>query len=209
MSSPRTPRIQVRDSAIHGRGVYAARDLRQGEQLIEYKGERISWKEADRRPPSNPSDPNHTFFFSLSDGKTVIDASVDGNSARWINHSCQPNCEAEETDDGRIFIRTLRDIASGEELNYDYGLIIDEPLTKKLKQAYECRCGNDNCRGTMLNTEKKAKPAKKAVKKADADKTESKAKTPKKADAKAGAKPEAKAEKSASKPPAKKSKSSQ
>lgn len=165
MSSTRTPRIQIRHSAIHGRGVVAARDISAGEKLIEYKGERISWQEADRRPPSDPNDPNHTFFFSLSDGKTVIDASVGGNTARWINHSCNPNCEAEETDDGRIFVRALRDIASGEELNYDYGLIIDEPLTKKLKLAYECRCGNANCRGTMLNTTKKSSAVKKATKK--------------------------------------------
>jgi len=162
MSTTRTPRLQVRNSLIHGRGVYAARDLKTGEKLIEYKGERISWKEADRRPPSNPEDPNHTFFFSLSDGKTVIDAAVGGNSARWINHSCEPNCEAEETDDGRIFIRALRDIAAGEELNYDYGLIIEERLTAKLKKAYECRCGNPSCRGTMLNTQRKSAPAKKA-----------------------------------------------
>lgn len=158
MSTARTPRLKVRNSPIHGRGVYAARDLHEGETLIEYKGERISWKEADRRPSSNPADPNHTFFFSLSDGKTVIDAAVGGNSARWINHSCAPNCEAEESDDGRIFIRALRDIAAGEELNYDYGLILEERLTPALKKAYECRCGNADCRHTMLNTQRKRGP---------------------------------------------------
>ncbi len=199
MSTTRTPRIQIRNSAIHGRGVVAARDIRAGEKLIEYKGERISWKEADRRPPSDPKDPNHTFFFSLSDGKTVIDASVGGNSARWINHSCNPNCEAEETDDGRIFVRALRDIPAGEELNYDYGLIVDEPLTKKLKQAYECRCGNDNCRGTMLNTSKKskAKPAPEPRKKADS-------KTSKKTEQKLAAEPEAKTAPKPKKPSARK-----
>jgi SET domain-containing protein len=157
MSQTRKPRIVIRNSKIHGRGVYAARKLAAGERIIEYKGERITWKEADRRPPSDPDDPNHTFFFSLSDGKTVIDANVNGNAARWINHSCEPNCESEETDDGRVFIEALRDIRRGEELNYDYGLIIDERLTPTLKKQHACRCGSPKCRGTMfaLRTRKK------------------------------------------------------
>jgi SET domain-containing protein len=140
----------VRNSPVHGRGVFAARALKKGERIVEYKGELISWKEADRRPPSDPDDPHHTFFFSLSDGKTDIDANVRGNAARWINHSCEPNCETEETDDGRVFIEALRDIRRGEELNYDYGLIIDERITPTLKKQHECRCGSSKCRGTML-----------------------------------------------------------
>lgn len=150
MSPSRRSRFVIRTSKIHGRGVYAARKIAAGERIVEYKGERISWKEADRRPPSDPDDPNHTFFFSLSDGKTVIDASVNGNAARWINHSCEPNCESEETDDGRVYIEAARDIRRGEELNYDYGLIIDERITPALKRQHECRCGSKNCRGTML-----------------------------------------------------------
>jgi SET domain-containing protein len=128
---------------------------------MEYVGEIISWKAADERPPSDPNDPHHTFLFSLSDGKKVIDASQQGNDARWINHSCDPNCETEETDKGRVFIEALRDIRSGEELNYDYCLIIDEKLTKKLKAQYACRCGAANCRGTMLALPKKKKKKKK------------------------------------------------
>ncbi|MBA2549250.1 MAG: SET domain-containing protein-lysine N-methyltransferase [Burkholderiaceae bacterium] len=155
MSTQRKPRIVVKNSRIHGRGVYAARRLKAGENIIEYKGERIRWKEADRRPPSDPDDPFHTFFFSLDDQKTVIDASVGGNAARWINHSCDPNCETEETDDGRLFIQALRDIRSGEELNYDYSLTIEERLTAALKKNYECRCGSKNCRGTMLGLSKR------------------------------------------------------
>jgi SET domain-containing protein len=72
-----------------------------------------------------------------------------GNSSRWINHACDPNCEADEQD-GRIFIKALRDIAAGEELNYDYGLIIEERYTKKLKAEYPCWCGAPTCRGTLL-----------------------------------------------------------
>lgn len=159
--APRRSKIEVRDSPIHGRGVYAARDIRKGERVIEYTGRILSWKEADRLPPSDPEDPNHTFLFSLSDGKRVIDASVSRNAARWINHSCDPNCESEENEDGRVFIEALRDIPLGEELHYDYCLILDEKITKKLKREYRCLCGADNCRGTMLAGKKKKKKGKK------------------------------------------------
>jgi SET domain-containing protein len=153
-------KIAVRNSPIHGRGVYATADIAKGERVMEYRGEIISWKAADERPPSDPNDPHHTFLFSLSDGKRVIDASQKGNDARWINHSCDPNCETEETGSGRVFIEALRDIGAGEELNYDYCLIIDEKLTKTLKQQYACRCGAAKCRGTMLALPEKKKKKK-------------------------------------------------
>jgi len=153
----RRRKIVVRDSPIHGRGVYAARPIRAGERIIEYTGELISWKEADRRPPSDPDDPQHTFFFALDDGKRVIDANVGGNSARWINHSCDPNCETEETEAGRVYIDALRNIRRGEELHYDYCLIVEGKITKKLKRQYRCLCGAANCRGTMLAKRKKKK----------------------------------------------------
>jgi len=154
-------KIEVRNSPIHGRGVYAARSIAKGERVMEYRGEIISWKEADERPPSDPNDPHHTFLFSLDDGKRVIDASQNGNDARWINHSCDPNCETEESESGRVYIEALRDIARGEELNYDYCLIIEEKLTKKLKRQYLCLCGAAQCRGTMLAVPKKKKQKKK------------------------------------------------
>ena len=141
-------RIQVRRSGVHGKGVFALQPIAAGERIIEYKGEVISWPEALRRHPHDPDDPNHTFYFHIDD-KHVIDANVDGNAARWINHACEPNCRADETD-GRVFIEAERDIAPGEELFYDYGLIIDERYTPKLKREYECRCGSPRCRGTML-----------------------------------------------------------
>ena len=145
------PKIIVRTSRIHGRGVYAARKITAGERIIEYRGERITWKECDRRPPSDPDDPNHTFFFSLSDGKHVIDANVTGNAARWINHACQPNCESDVDEKRhRVFIRAVRKIRRGEELFYDYGLAVEEPYTRKLKKRFACRCGARDCRGTML-----------------------------------------------------------
>ena len=141
-------RVTVRRSGVHGKGVFAARRIAAGEQVMEYKGERISWKEALRRHPHNPDEPNHTFYFALESGK-VIDGKHGGNSSRWINHSCAPNCEAEEIE-GRVFIQTLRAIKAGEELFYDYGLVIDGRHTKKLKREYECRCGASSCRRTML-----------------------------------------------------------
>ena len=141
-------RIQVRRSGVHGKGVFALQPLARGERVIEYKGQLISWPEALRRHPHDPSDPNHTFFFHLDDAH-VIDAGVGGNAARWINHACAPNCEADE-ENGRVFIRALRKIRPGEELFYDYGLTIDERYTPKLKREYACRCGARQCRGTML-----------------------------------------------------------
>ena len=118
------------------------------EVIIEYTGEVIGWPEALRRHPHDPNDPNHTFYFSLEGGK-VIDAKVGGNSSRWINHACEPNCQADETD-GRVFIRALRDLQPGDELFYDYGLVLDERQTAKLKKQYACHCGSPSCRGTML-----------------------------------------------------------
>jgi uncharacterized protein len=144
------PRIQVRRSGVHGRGVYALRKIRKGETIIEYKGQMITWKQAERRHPHNPDDPDHTFFFHI-DEEHVIDANVGGNAARWINHACFPNCESDvDEDNHRVFIKALRKIEPGEELFYDYGLVIDERYTKKLKKQFECRCGARRCRGTML-----------------------------------------------------------
>jgi len=99
-------RIQTRRSGVHGKGVFALVDLAPGETLIEYTGEIITWTEALERHPHDPNDPNHTFYFHIDEDR-VIDAKYGGNSARWINHSCKPNCEA-DIEDGRVFIRSLR-----------------------------------------------------------------------------------------------------
>lgn len=186
-------RIQTRRSGVHGKGVFAVQDLAEGETLIEYVGEIINWKEALRRHPHDPKDPNHTFYFHI-DEEHVIDAKHGGNSSRWINHSCKPNCEADE-EGGRVFIKALRNIKAGEELFYDYGLIIDAPYTKKLLAEYPCWCGAKNCRGTLLapkddEGKKKNKGKKKSDKKAD---KKAEAKADKKAgDKKAGKKPKKK-----------------
>jgi SET domain-containing protein len=139
---------RVHVSPIHGRGVFAARPIRKGETIIEYRGRRTTWEEASESD-SGDADPYHTFLFSLDDGR-VIDAGVRGNSARWINHSCAPNCETYEDDDGRVFIEARRAIREGEELSYDYHLEVDGAIGPRLRRAYACRCGAPRCRGTML-----------------------------------------------------------
>jgi SET domain-containing protein len=143
------PRIEVRSSGVHGKGVFARRPIAAGSRVVEYRGEVITWEEALRRHPHDPSQPHHTFYFHVDDGH-VIDGRVNGNAARWINHACTPNCESDQDDDGRVWIEATRDIAPGEELFYDYGLVIDLRYTPKLKKEFECRCGTAGCRGTML-----------------------------------------------------------
>jgi len=139
----RTARIEVRESSVHGRGVYATQVISEGTRIIEYTGQRVSWEAA----PDDENDP-HTFNFGLENGE-VINPEIEGNDARWINHCCDPNCEAIE-EDNRIFIYAMRDIEAGEELFYDYAMEIDEPITEELKRKFACHCGASNCRGTML-----------------------------------------------------------
>lgn len=147
--------IVVRRSPIHGSGVFAARDIPAGDTVIEYRGTVISHDEADNLHEGSVES-GHTFLFTLNDDY-VIDANRNGNSARWINHSCEPNCEAVmvEDEDGdrsrdRIFIETLRPIEQGEELTYDYGITLHVRHTPRLKRLWACRCGSDLCSGTML-----------------------------------------------------------
>jgi len=155
----------VEKSTLHGTGVFAATDIPAGTEIFEYKGKRITPEQADAMHPVNPDDPFHTFFFALSCGK-VIDGGQKGNDARWINHSCEPNCEAQENSSGKkVFIIALRDIAAGEELFYDYGLILDGRITKTLRRQYQCLCGAPDCRGTMLALTDRQKAAIKAAKK--------------------------------------------
>lgn len=83
------------------------------------------------------------------DHYVVIDATVDGNEARFINHSCDPNCDA-AVEDGRIWIETVRDVAPDEELAYDYAYGLEEPHTPAVKRHYPCHCGSAGCRRTIL-----------------------------------------------------------
>jgi len=145
-TKPRKPagQIEVRESGVHGRGMYATKPIPKGARIIEYTGKRALWEDV----PDDLADP-HTFLFGLDNGIEVIDPTTDGNEARWINHSCDPNCEAIE-ENGRIFIYALRNLRPGEELFYDYALQVDEPISREVAEESRCFCGSSRCRGTML-----------------------------------------------------------
>jgi hypothetical protein len=157
--------ILVRDSAVHGRGVFATRRIEKGERIVEYLGERVSHDEADRRYEVKDDNDSHTFLF-IVDSKTVIDAGTDGNDARFFNHSCDPNCES-VVQKRRVFIEALRTIAPGEEMTYDYQIYRDHDDPENIDEIFACRCGFANCRGTMLwpPEPKKKKRSKSAAKK--------------------------------------------
>ena len=142
----------LRRSAIQGRGAFATRPIKRGTRIIEYTGERISPEEADRRYDDGGMGRHHTFLFSV-DSKVCIDAAVDGNDARFINHSCAPNCEAVD-ERKRIYIEAIRDIAPGEELTYDYQYERDGTEDEKWEKIYVCKCGAPTCRGTILAPKK-------------------------------------------------------
>jgi SET domain-containing protein len=141
--------IRVRRSRLHGRGVFALRRIRKGTRIIEYLGDRISHSEADERYDHKAADDNHTFLF-IVDRKTVIDGGSDtGNDARFINHSCDPNCES-LIDDRRVFIQAVRTIQKGDELTYDYQIGRDNEDPPNVDEIFACLCGAGNCRGSML-----------------------------------------------------------
>ncbi len=146
---------KVKKSPIHGNGVFAATKLKAGTRLIEYRGKRRTHEEADQLAEGDP-DSGHTFLFTLND-EYIIDANKKGNAARWINHSCDPNCEAVivenkkgKTWKDRIYIETIKDIPKGTELSYDYGITLEERHTAKMKKIWACKCGAPDCTGTML-----------------------------------------------------------
>lgn len=149
-NSFRKPPIRVKRSPLHGYGGFATRLIPEGTRIIEYLGERISHEEATRRYQEDQVESHHTFLFTV-DEETVIDARADGNEARFINHCCDPNCEA-VLEDGRIFFEALRDIARGEELTIDYQLERDEPYSEEWEDYYACNCGSPQCRGSLLAT---------------------------------------------------------
>ncbi len=140
-----------RKSARHGLGVFAVRPIAAGTRIIEYTGELISHAEGERRYPTAPDgheEPEHTYLLQLDEDR-VIDANVGGNDARFINHSCAPNCEPMPAGD-HMWIVSVRHIRPGEELGYDYAIELDEPHTPARKRRFPCRCGARACRGSML-----------------------------------------------------------
>ena len=142
------PAFAIRQSSIQGVGAFATRPIPHGTRLIEYTGERLTSSEADERYPDALGERHHTYLFAIDDD-VVIDAAVGGNDARFINHSCDPNCDA-VIDGRRIWIETIRDVRSGEELAYDYAYILEERHTPAAKRRFPCTCRSDVCRGTIL-----------------------------------------------------------
>ena len=185
---PDRPPIEVRTSKIQGRGVFATRRIRKGATIVEYTGERISTDDADARYDDDAQERTHTFLFTVSKN-TVIDATREGSDARFINHSCEPNC-ASYLDDARIFIEAVKNIPEGTELAYDYMLERGGGGTRRdWEKRYPCNCGTEKCRETLLAPKKKSASRKAAKPPKTAKSTNAPAKPPKAAQRKRAAAP--------------------
>jgi hypothetical protein len=152
----RNPWLKVRRSPIQGKGAFAIRRIPKGTRIIEYAGERITPEEAALRYQDD--DPRIPVLLFDLDKNTLIDAGRHGNDARFINHSCRPNCETVE-DGRRIYIESIRVIEPGAEITYDYHLDVPRADRARLKKMYVCRCGSKACRGTMLEPLRKRRRA--------------------------------------------------
>ena len=159
---PTSPLVEVRNSAVHGRGVFAVADIAKGTRIFEYLGDRVSHAVADARYQDHDENDNHTFLF-IVDRNTVIDAAVNGSDARFINHHCDGNCTS-VIENRRVFIDAVRSIQPGEELGYDYEIGRDKDDPPNVDEIYACRCGSPKCRGSMLEAAPKKKAAKPAAK---------------------------------------------
>jgi SET domain-containing protein len=188
------PPYEVRRSRIQGRGGFAIRSIRTGDVIDEYRGEPILHAEADRRENEHTGR-HHTFLFVLDDD-IVIDARYGGNDAKYLNHSCDPNCET-EIEHGRIWIKAIKPIEPETEITYDYRYDFQDEYEPEDVRYYACRCGTAKCRGTILmvpgylkktvrewlagnDVPKPAKPSKKGKKTAKKAKKDAKGKKGKK-----------------------------
>ena len=168
LHSAEHPLFELRTSAIQGTGAFAVTDIPKGTRIVEYTGEKITNREADRRYDDEKMSRHHTFLFTLN-SRYIVDAAVGGNEARFINHSCDPNCEA-VIEDGRIFVEALKRIPAGTELAYDYAYERTKEHTEEDEKLYVCRCGSPKCRGTILAPppKKRRRPARAAKKRGGA-----------------------------------------
>ncbi len=149
-ASPAVPWYIVRRSSIHSRGVFARRDIPKDTEIIEYIGEKISKAESERRAQARLARARKTgvaavYIFNLNK-KQDLDGSTPKNTARLLNHSCAPNCEAIQHR-GRIWLCARRDIKEGEELTFNYGFDLEN------WDEHECRCGTRNCVGFIVGEE--------------------------------------------------------
>jgi SET domain-containing protein len=140
--------LMIRSSAIHAAGCYTTTPIRKGARVVEYTGPRIQKSEADRLYEDSPI----TYLFGIGSRSTVIDGH---GAAMFLNHSCDPNCETDESH-GRVWIQAIRDIAPGEELTYDYCLYDGD------EDEASCNCGAPACRKTMYSPQEIARRARAA-----------------------------------------------
>jgi len=151
MKPTKSPHLIVRKSRIHNRGGFARKDILEGTRVIEYVGPRLTKSQSDTRADelieANEKDGNKgsVYIFELNK-RTDIDGSVSWNTAKWINHSCDPNCETDIIR-GRIWIIALKDIKKGEEITYDYGYDIED------FDDHPCKCGSKKCVGFIVAEE--------------------------------------------------------
>ena len=148
------PGLVVRSSSIHAAGCYTTRPIKKGVRLCEYDGPRMTKAVADARY----EDRHVTYLFACG-GNRVIDGF---GTPMFFNHSCDPNCETEQDEHGRIYISTVRDVAAGEELTYEYNLHDSD------EDCQDCSCGAANCRGTMFSDMELKRRARIAKRKAPA-----------------------------------------
>lgn len=153
---PKFPYVKTASSRIHNRGLFAAKRIPQDAYVIQYLGERIGKKESNRRglaqhDRSLAGDVGSVYIFEL-DEKRDIDGNYEWNIARLANHSCSPNCEAQNVD-GEIWLVALRDVAKGEEITFDYGYALEH------WEDHPCRCGSPDCAGYIVRTEDRLKLA--------------------------------------------------
>jgi SET domain-containing protein len=149
------PGLIIRSSSIHAAGCYTTRAIKKGVRLCEYDGPRMTKAVADARYEGRFV----TYLFACGD-----DEVIDGfGTAMFFNHSCDPNCETEQDEQGRVFISTTRAVAAGEELTYEYNLYDSD------EESQDCYCGVGACRGTMFSDGELKRRARKERRRAKAE----------------------------------------
>lgn len=154
MAKSSEPYWALKNSGIHNTGMFANRNIPKGTAIIEYVGERISKKESNKRcleweEKARKKGEGLVYIFDLN-RKWDLDGNVEDNPAKFINHSCQENCEA-VNDDDHIWIYSKKDIKKGDELSFDYGYNLEHFMD------HPCRCGSDNCCGYIVAKENRRK----------------------------------------------------